>query len=657
MDERTAKEIWTRFMTDGTLDDRLQPVVAQSWAKCRKLGVDPYCSGGTPVPPEVFQRIIEKNKVLLQIAVPIMDSVYSIIRESHFLLALTDADGYVLHIIGDDAILERSENILLRNGAIWSNKGVGSNAPGIALEYDTPIQMNGAEHYCFSQHSWTCSAAPIHGISGKVIGSLDLSGNVEDAHPHTLALVVAGAYSMERMLANYFQTQLTRAAADGLQEAVFIVNEQLQLRWANRMARTELGLSSESMRAVDIRTLLPELDWDGILHREYDDGPLYVDDITWHAGGQAQQFSAAVSCTAETVGRAITLILRKQEHILRSVNRMSGNQARYTFDDIFAADPVMKQVVSQARQYAQYDGSVLIEGESGTGKELFAQAIHHGSARKNGPFVAVNCASLPRDLIESELFGYERGAFTGALKEGNPGKFELADHGTLFLDEIGEMPMEFQAKLLRAVETLTIRRLGGKKEKKLDVRVIAATNRNLKRQVRMGAFRGDLYYRLNVLKLDIPPLRERPDDIAYCARLFLERFNQRYPSQKKTLTLSALEALKQYDWPGNVRELQNSIERAFYISGHDTISAGDLYYVLDEKTISPATFPEPRNEQTLSPAAVAVPDEKELCLQALQQCQGHVAAAAAQMGVSRATMYRLCKQYGIIPKYIRRKNI
>ncbi len=651
MEQKTAREIWDKFMKDGTIDSRLQPVVAASWQACRKMGVDPYASGGTPVSDAVFQDVLRKSRVLLRIARPVMQSVYQIVKESHFLLALTDGDGYVLHTIGDAAIVKRSENILFRSGSVWTNTGVGSNAPGIALEYDTAIQMNGAEHYCLAQHGWTCSAAPIHGRSGKVIGCLDLSGPVEAAHPHTLALVVASAFSVESMLAGYYQTVFMRSAANGLHEAVLLLDEQFHLRWANDTAKRDLAISLPAMGHVDFRQVMPGMDWSRLDAGSTGDGPVYLDDLKVVLGGVVRRFSAAISQTAGSSGRTVTIILRKQEHFIRSVNRVSGNQAMYTFDDIYAAEPVMRQIISQARQYAQYDGSVLIEGESGTGKELFAQAIHNGSRRRSGPFVAVNCASLPRDLIESELFGYEKGAFTGALKEGNPGKFELAQHGTLFLDEIGEMPMEFQAKVLRAVETLRIRRIGGKDEKPLDVRVIAATNRNLRQQVRQGAFRSDLYYRLNVLQLDIPPLRERPADIAYCAGLFLERFNRRYPEKRRTFSPAALAALTQYDWPGNVRELQHSVERGFYMSRTDRIEACDFGL--------PVREPQDYGASGVVSAAVReqpVPDERELCLQALRRSQGNVASAASILGVSRATLYRLCRQYGIVPKYIRRHH-
>lgn len=647
MDLAERKKIWQDFMDTGRIDPRLPPLVARSWQDCRRRGVDPQHREPIPVGRDELTAILHKNRLLLHVAGPLMQSVHEIIRDSHFLLALTDRDGCVLRTIGDDAILEHSENILFQPGSIWRNDRVGTNGPGIALEYDTPIQLIGAEHYCADQHNWTCSAAPIHGSDGQVIGSLYLSGSAAAAHPHTLALVVACAFSIEQTLRSYHQSHFMKAAANGIQEAILLLNDKLDLRWANATAARELGLSRKGLAALDFRRVLPQIDWASLHPDDTSDSPLYIDDLRVVLPGRTRRFSATLSQTCDATGRTYTLVLRRQEHLLRSVNRVAGNQATYTFESIYAADPAMRRVVERARQYACYDGSVLIEGESGTGKELFAQAIHAGSSRRRGPFVAVNCASLPRDLIESELFGYEKGAFTGALREGNPGKFELADHGTLFLDEIGEMPLEFQAKLLRAVETLSIRRIGGKEEKKLDVRVIAATNRRLEMEVAKGAFRGDLYYRLNVLELIIPPLRCRPADIRYCAQAFLHRFNSRYPERTRQLSPAALQALQTYSWPGNVRELQNCMERAFYTSPAAVITPDDL-------NLSETAAMAPR--QVPAAGAAENSGERAEILECLKTAAGNVEKAAKIYGVSRATFYRLCQRCGIRPKDIRRRH-
>ena len=640
MDISILESMWERFVETGELDPRMNPIVAKSWEKCRKHGLDPMGGLGKYADEAVFRSILAENKDLLDTALPVMQSVYEIVEQSHFLLVLTDSVGYVLETIGDMDIQKKSNDLQFLKGSLWSDLEVGSNAIGMALDYDTAIQTVGPEHYGRLHHNWTCSAAPIHGASGEVIGCLDLSGDVHSAHLHTLGLVVAAAFSIETMLIRLQSTRLMREALNGSEGSVVLLDDEFHPIWINKAAEKFLGLSINELENADFREMLPDVDW-GQLQQWNQKGQYITNDTRLTTGKCIYDCSAVITPTLDANRRTFTVNLKQQEHLIASVNKVSGNRANYTFSSIYAQDPQMKKVVQLAQKYAHYDGAVLIEGESGTGKELFAQAIHNESSRAKGPFVAVNCASLPRDLIESELFGYEKGAFTGALREGNPGKFELANHGTLFLDEIGEMPLEFQAKLLRAVESLRIRRLGGTQERKLDLRVIAATNRNLRHEAEQGRFRQDLYYRLNVLKLDIPPLRERPLDIGFCAKAFLEGFNQKYPEQRKEMSPDYLDALQQYDWPGNVRELQNSMERTFYACNTDVLTADDFRFVITGMTTS---------------------DKKENCgqknkreeiLAVLRSAEGRAEVAAQKLGISRATFYRMCKRYGIEPKKVK----
>ena len=640
MDISILESMWERFVETGELDPRMNPIVAKSWEKCRKHGLDPMGGLGKYADEAVFHSILAENKDLLDTALPVMQSVYEIVEQSHFLLVLTDSVGYVLETIGDMDIQKKSNDLQFLKGSLWSDLEVGSNAIGMALDYDTAIQTVGPEHYGRLHHNWTCSAAPIHGASGEVIGCLDLSGDVHSAHLHTLGLVVAAAFSIETMLIRLQSTRLMREALNGSEGSVVLLDDEFHPIWINKAAEKFLGLSINELENADFREMLPDVDW-GQLQQWNQKGQYITNDTRLTTGKCIYDCSAVITPTLDANRRTFTVNLKQQEHLIASVNKVSGNRANYTFSSIYAQDPQMKKVVQLAQKYAHYDGAVLIEGESGTGKELFAQAIHNESSRAKGPFVAVNCASLPRDLIESELFGYEKGAFTGALREGNPGKFELANHGTLFLDEIGEMPLEVQAKLLRAVESLRIRRLGGTQERKLDLRVIAATNRNLRHEAEQGRFRQDLYYRLNVLKLDIPPLRERPLDIGFCAKAFLERFNQKYPEQRKEMSPDYLDALQQYDWPGNVRELQNSMERTFYACNTDVLTADDFRFVITGMTVS---------------------DKKENCgqknkreeiLAVLRSAEGRAEVAAQKLGISRATFYRMCKRYGIEPKKVK----
>jgi DNA-binding NtrC family response regulator len=308
--------------------------------------------------------------------------------------------------------------------------------------------------------------------------------------------------------------------------------------------------------------------------------------------------------------------------------------ARRGAPTIIGEAPVMRQVSTALQRAAGTDATVLIEGESGTGKELFARAVHALSERCNGPFVAINCAAIPGTLLEAELFGYERGAFTGALQR-KPGKFELAHRGTLFLDEIGELPLALQGKILRALEARTFDRLGGTATIKVDVRLVAATNRHLKQAVAMRQFREDLYFRLSVFPITIPPLRERPDDIPILARHFIEKGCRELGKRVLTISPSALEAMVAYPWPGNVRELQNCMERVVILVDGDVIYPKHLN--LHAEDFTPPDNPLAHLDLSGSLADVTqravLEVERQAIRQALAECNGDLARAADRLQV------------------------
>lgn len=336
------------------------------------------------------------------------------------------------------------------------------------------------------------------------------------------------------------------------------------------------------------------------------------------------------------------IIIRPIQEVHQLVNRFAGAQASYTFDDIITRNPTMMDTIQQARQAASGSSNVLIQGESGTGKEMFAQAIHLASARRRGPFVAVNCGALPRDLVGSELFGYAEGAFTGAKKGGNPGKFELASGGTLFLDEIGDMPFEQQATLLRVIQEKCLTRIGGHQVIPVNVRVICATNQDLYTEMRKGNFRQDLYYRLNVISLHIPPLRQRIEDVPYLVEYFLTKAGQPLAHCRH------MDEFTHYSWPGNVRELQNVIERMLH-HGHPS-SACNLLDFVDKDTPGSAPLPPARERITLMEAhqvsrqQIADLEKKEI-LRKLEEHNGNISQVARDMKISRSTLYKKMKSY------------
>ena len=336
---------------------------------------------------------------------------------------------------------------------------------------------------------------------------------------------------------------------------------------------------------------------------------------------------------------------------LNKMNKIIGHAAEYTFDLIIGESEGIRQSIAIASEFATAGrNSVLIVGESGVGKELFAQAIHNYSNRGQEAFIALNCANFPENLLESELFGYVGSAFTGASKNGQLGKFELADGGTLFLDEIAEMPFYFQSKLLRILETGKITRIGDTREIEVGVRVIAATNRDLERMVEEGLFRKDLYYRLQVFNLVIPPLREREDDIVPLAEVFLKQVAQSNGRLAKLLDYSAKKTLTEYNWPGNVRELRNVIQRVALLSKRNVINDKDIEASISSKPYSfkadaPET-PENRLEKCRREIEKA---NANLLKEALEITDGNKQEAAALLGMSRATFYRMMEKYLVFP--------
>jgi two-component system NtrC family response regulator len=307
-----------------------------------------------------------------------------------------------------------------------------------------------------------------------------------------------------------------------------------------------------------------------------------------------------------------------------------------TLGGIITGDQAMQRVCQTVEKIARTDVTLLITGESGTGKELLARALHDMSDRAKGAFVAINCAAIPENLLESELFGYERGAFTGAAKT-TPGKIETADGGTLFLDEIGDLPASLQAKLLRFLQDRLIERVGGRKPIPVDVRIVCATNQKLEQMIEQGAFREDLYYRLNEMRVEVPPLRERHGDAAMLAKFFLGRFNKQYNKALRGFAADALSAIAAYGWPGNVRQLENNVRKAVVMADGRTVTAADLGLgdVAERQTPTP-TLQEVRKEA-----------ERKLLSDVLATTQGNISKTAKILGVSRPTLYMMMRNLGL----------
>lgn len=331
----------------------------------------------------------------------------------------------------------------------------------------------------------------------------------------------------------------------------------------------------------------------------------------------------------------------KVDYFKRELDQVYGG--RYSFDSIIGSSTAVRKAKELARQAAETDAAVIITGESGTGKELFAHSIHQASQRSKQNFVRVNCAAIPADLIESELFGYESGAFTGARKQGKPGKFELAHNGTIFLDEIGDMPMALQVKLMRVLEDKVVERIGARKPKGINFRVVSATNRNLKKLIDQKAFRLDLYYRLNVVNIHLPALREIRDDIPSLVDHLLARLSIGERPDIQRVSKDALEAIQQYHWPGNVRELRNVIERAMIVSRNNIIESEDL--PLEKISAHRANI---TTKGSIVPLKVLMEEtERQAIVRALAHTESNRVKAAGLLGIHRTGLYQKMKKYGI----------
>lgn len=351
------------------------------------------------------------------------------------------------------------------------------------------------------------------------------------------------------------------------------------------------------------------------------------------------------------IGFNNVVAVRQKNKILESASA-SPWQRRYTFDDIVGRSPAIRMCKEQAAQIASGQSTVLIWGETGTGKELFAQSIHSAGLRRDGPFVAVNCGALPSSLVESQLFGYEEGAFTGAKKGGQLGLFEQAEGGTLLLDEVGEMDYDLQAKLLRVLQEREFVRIGGKKPVAVDCRIIASTNKDLLKLVKDRKFRDDLFYRLNVVDIKIPPLRERAEDISYLARYFIRRFNQIFCSPVRRIGEESARYLERYNWPGNVRELHNCLERSMNLCHRETIMPEHLPVLIrehvDQKHHEKKSVPgKPLRSDVERLGGTARDAERRAIEEALRNAGQNRRQAAASLGISTVTLWRKMKRYGI----------
>ena len=604
------------------------PSIIRSWQRCLE---DYHLDPAQNIAPTVLEhsRILEGRERLqqvLQIAGHEMNSLHQQLSGAGHAVLLTDARGVILNCITAPTERKVFEHAGLWLGADWSEAREGTNGIGTCLVERQALSIYQDEHFRGRHTGLTCSASPVFDPHGELLAVLDVSSARHEASRqsqfHTMALVYLSAKTIE---SSYFLRQY---------EHQWLLRFHLQAE--------SVGLFSEGMLAFDGDGVICGVNQSGLnLLGQTRSGLLgqAVDSI-FDCSADELFARASVQATASWPlrsrdGRLLFAALRGQPRAIPVWVAPAPAPApvRVPAGGICLGDETLQSDFRRALRVFERDVPLLINGETGSGKEAFAKAVHQASLRASKPFVALNCASIPESLIESELFGYRGGSFTGARKEGMQGKLQQADGGTLFLDEIGDMPLVLQTRLLRVLEDRVVVPIGGEPQT-VDVRIVSATHRNLLERVADGSFREDLYYRLNGLEVGLPALRERTDK----SQLLDFLLAQEAGGQRLTISPAARQALLHFQWPGNVRQLRNVLRTLAALCEAEVIEFGDLPVAIRQVPLKPLP---PCSDNPLEDA------EKLALLAALEQQRWHMTQTAAQLGVSRNTLYRKLRRHGI----------
>ncbi|MEW5509772.1 MULTISPECIES: sigma-54-dependent Fis family transcriptional regulator [Pseudomonas] len=604
------------------------PSIARSWLRCLEdYHLDPALS----IAPTVLEhgRLLESRERLqqvLHIAGSEMNSLHQQLSGAGHAVLLTDARGVILNCVTAPSERKIFERAGLWLGADWSEACEGTNGIGTCLVERQSLTIHRDEHFRGRHTGLTCSASPVFDPQGELLAVLDVSSAREavsrQSQFHTMALVNLSAKMIESCyFLRHFENQ-------------WLLRFHLQAE--------SVGLFSEGLLAFDGEGRICAVNQSALNLLAQVRGGLLGQPVEAFFECSLDQLLGRASANATASwplrtrdGRHLFAALRGQA---RSVPAPQAKPQAPRLTGICLGDPVLQNEFRKALRVFERDVPLLINGETGSGKEAFAKAVHQASQRADKAFVALNCAAIPESLIESELFGYRGGSFTGALKEGMRGKLQQADGGTLFLDEIGDMPLALQTRLLRVLEDRLVVPIGGEPQA-INVRIISATHRDLLARVASGSFREDLYYRLNGLEIDVPPLRERSDK----AQLLDFLLADEAPGQVVLLDETARQALLDFAWPGNVRQLRNVLRTLAALSEDGRIRFDDLPSII--RQARPAVASEPVPGLALNDA------ERVALLEALQQHHWHMTRTAEHLGVSRNTLYRKLRKHGIERSY------
>lgn len=640
------KQSWENFITNQTvltdLSLSVRSDILNSWNRCQSIGLNPeQKQAKTALNPLELEHLLTESE-LYHVAKPVIDNIFDKLIGTGYLITLNDENGKMIYLKGESEIIRKTEKMNFSAGMDWSESAAGTNAIGTSIVSKKPIQVFSAEHFCEGFHPMTCSSAPIfQPFTKKVIGAIDFTGLWPSVQPHTLSLAVSLAQIIENQLLNVYREKFA------FLEEYYL---QSKIRWKNSpilVLNTDLILingNKELMEALNLRKMMNLESHSYLkslfskLNLENNNTDLFIE-AEIH-GYQVKEYKP-IYFKKEIAGYVVIF----KEKVFQSTNTSSLNDP-FVKHKIIGESVKIKHILQKCQQVASINAPILLTGETGTGKELIARFIHQESDRNNMPFIALNCGAIQKELIGSELFGYEGGTFTGGKKEGNRGKFEEANGGTLFLDEIGEMPLDLQVHLLRVLQENEITRLGSSKTIPINVKIIAATNKNLRTMIEDGLFRKDLFFRLNVISFKIPSLHERKEDILPLSHYYLAKFKQKY--KKITpfhLTKKTEEFFINYSWPGNIRELRNALEHAVIFSNSSEIDQSHLPEYL-AKIKSQHFLTEHKEEFYSLMEKVEMDQIKKL----LQKTDWNISAVSKEMNIARSTLYRKLKKYNLNEK-------
>ena len=643
---REVKMMWRNLHEDPQLRKGLRPEIYDSWERSYDYNVERNMREITHLcSPREFSQALDNARHLMETAIPVMERLLEFVKGTGFLVSLNDANCVSLKIIGDQESLDWAKRNNMIEGTIWTEEKAGTNGVPICVSLVQPISVYSYEHYCLFAITGASSFAPIVD-NGRVIGSIGMVAPYQRVTHHTLGMVVAAADHIQSTLVLNRISKYQQVITDSMSDGLMVVDLNGSITYINKQCSKILGFGSKNSIGANIHDIFGQNPENQFFINIVSQGRTVTDELMVLYNDK-NQIHCHITCTplsgSSFYDSGSVIIFRESDRINKIVGKWIGRNAKMSFDDIIGQNPKFQEIIKMSRTTSQSNSNVLLLGDSGTGKDILAQAMHNESPRKNNPFLAINCAALPRELIASELFGYEEGAFTGAKKGGNVGKFELANQGTLFLDEIGDVPLDLQVSLLRVLDEKAVMRLGGNQIIPVNVRIIAATNKKLEEEIARNRFRRDLYYRLGVIKLNIPPLRERRDDIPLLVEHFLRLICNRFGQPLKNMSPQAMQILVNYDWPGNIRELQNILEGAVQLAPGEEIDAAFLgnYMELEDEMALAVSANRPVNELTFN--------EEELMLtDCLKRNFYNKSKVAQELNISRQSLYRRLHKHNLL---------